>query len=182
MSALRSLIQGQDVSFDTHQAGAQNVNWKDLHLEKHLHRGGKIRYPMFGNHKPTTKGVSDDVYQSVTNEVRHALKKDTRLTDALAHTIADQLQRFRSNQASEMEAREAARKIAEYFGLKKEFVDSVARYSNIYLKEFVSIHRSVETEDLKEIRLSSKGVVIREARQYYWAKYEPKVQVQSNNL
>jgi hypothetical protein len=49
MATLKRLINGQDIAFDTHQAGTQHIRHRDLHLEKRLHSGGKIRYPMFGN-------------------------------------------------------------------------------------------------------------------------------------
>jgi hypothetical protein len=53
---LRQLIKGQNVTFDTHQAGdSQNVHVKHLHLEKRLHGGrGKARFPLFGDIKPSS--------------------------------------------------------------------------------------------------------------------------------
>lgn len=171
MSKLGGLIQGQDVSFDTHQSAQQSIQPEDLHLEKRLHKGGKIRFPMFGTRSPSASGVNDDTYSRVTKEVTRTLRKDDELTKDLARTVASELQRFRSYQATKSEAQEAARKIAGYFDLDKFFVDSVVRYSGEILQEFVSVHRSSLTEEIKEVRLSAKAVVVRDARHYYRAKY-----------
>ena len=75
MANLKKLIHGQDVRFDTHQAGdAQPTNWHHVHLEKVLHEGGKIRFPLAGDFQPSwSSRVNDVQYERVKREVAREL-------------------------------------------------------------------------------------------------------------
>lgn len=143
MAKLNRLIQGQDVTFDTHQAGdGQEINWRSLHLEKRLHKGGKIRFHLFGEGE-TTHGdrISEKDLGRVVREVRDTLNKNEKLARQLAETIVEQVKRFRSGDVTARDAMEAARNIARAFDLGEPFLslaeivvtDSrIARFSTIH--------------------------------------------------
>jgi len=161
MSKLGGLINGQDIAFDTHQAGDQNIRWQDLHLEKRLHKGGKIRYPMFGNRVPSkSQRVNDDTIRRVTREVQKALSKNPIITEKLAQTIAGVLQRFTNYTATLASVTEAARKISSYFDLGEPFVESVIINSNKIMTEFTSRHRMPDLNEDRLMRFSKNEVVI----------------------
>ena len=163
---LRRIIKGQDVAFDTHQAGdSQNVHVEHLHLEKRLHGGrGKARFPLFGDIKPSSsRRMSATVLNDVTNEVSKALRKDETLTKELAQTIVNVLKRFRNGNANanrdiHEEAREAAKRIASYFDLDDEFLMVVENYSKGTLICFMTIHFNQEDGTLHEIAQSADSV------------------------
>jgi hypothetical protein len=102
MAKFGGLITGQDIAFDTHQQGdSQPVRLKDLHLEKRLHAGGKIRFPLFGNEPPSSsRKVSPETFDRVTKEVTKTLHKDDSLTEELGQLIVKQLVRFSSGDIS----------------------------------------------------------------------------------
>ncbi|MEI7796810.1 MAG: hypothetical protein WCI06_09270 [Methylococcaceae bacterium] len=168
---LRKLIKGQDIAFDTHQAGdGQEVHVEDLHLEKRLHGGkGKARFPFFGNFKPSVSGkMTEKDLIRVTKEVADALKKDENLTRELAKTIVNVLKRFRGKNTDIREdACEAARKIAGYFGLSDEFLRIVEDYSQNKLIFFMTIHFNPTDGTIHEIVQSANSVEIRKARRNY---------------
>jgi hypothetical protein len=173
MAKLDGLIQGQDVVFDTHQAGdSQALHVEDLHLEKRLHDGGgKIRFPLFGNRQPSHSGrMSSGTHDSVVREVTKTLRKNQALTERLAQTVVEQLRRFSNGEATVKNAEAAARKLASYFGLGKSFVNSVARFAETRLVHFVSQHAGPTPGSLVEIVQSKARIEVRRARSVYSAK------------
>lgn len=168
MAKLSRLIKGQNIAFDTHQQGdAQQTRWKNIHLEKRLHEGGKIRFPLYNGKPRRTPKVNEKTYQRVIKEVSNTLKRDSNLTDILAHTIADQLHRFSSGAATIAHAQEAAQNIASYFDLDKEFEVAVARYAGKKLIEYTSHHRSRDDGRMIEIKQSSIEISLRSAPSVY---------------
>ena len=131
MAKLGGLINGQDVAFDTHQAGdGQSTNWEKLHLEKRLHnKRGKARFPLLGKEQPSKSGMDQREFSRVTREVKKVLKKNEDLVIDLAKIIVEQLQRFSSGEATIEDARAAAKKIANVFDLDEEFLRVVEEYS-----------------------------------------------------
>ena len=161
---LRILIKEQDVAFDTHQAGdGQSVNWEKLHLEKRLHKGGKARFPLFGNEKPSSSGMNEDDFSRVKKEVRKALENQ-KIFEALAKRIVDELDRFRNGNATHENAREAAQKIAGYFDLDKNFLRIVEEYADNKLLSFTTIHFNPNELTLHEIHQSGKEIAIQKPR------------------
>lgn len=168
MAKLSRFINGQDVTFDTHQAGdGQKVNWRAVHLEKKMHkRNGKIRFPLFGNGNPSPSGMSREDFEKITREVRNKLDGDRALVEKLAETIVDILERFSSRQATSEDAKQAAKKVAGYFDLDDEFESVLERYARGKLVSYTSVHMNPETGFLQEISQSKDRVVIRKARKY----------------
>ncbi len=169
MANLKKLIHGQDVRFDTHQAGdAQPTNWRNVHLEKVLHEGGKIRFPLVGDFQPSwSSRVNDVQYERVKREVARELGKNPVLVQALAETVVNILNRFSSGTATIENAQEAAKKIAEYFGLDENFERTVEDFMGERLQEFISYHRDPDGIFLEEIRFTPKRVEIRKSRRKY---------------
>jgi len=166
MGKLRGLINGQDVSFDTHQAGdKQQINWKNVHLEKRIHnRGGKARFPLLGGEKPSNSGMNDNDFSRVITEVKRILKKDRKLVRELAETIVTQLEKFSSHTATSETAKEAAKRFAEYFDLDSEFLRIVEEYTENRLQSFTSIHFNPVEQTLHEIHQSGKEIRIQKPR------------------
>lgn len=169
MANLKKLIHGQDVRFDTHQAGdAQPTNWHHVHLEKVLHEGGKIRFPMAGDFQPSwSSRVNDIQYERVKREVARELERNPALVQALAETVVNILNRFSSGTATIENAQEAAKKFAEYFGLDENFERTVEDFMGNRLQEFISYHRNPDDIFLEEIRFTPKRVEIRKSRRKY---------------
>lgn len=163
------LIQGQDIAFDTHQQGdAQEIRLKDLHLEKRLHVGGKIRFPLFGaGHPSYSRKVTQETFRRVEREVSRTLNKDAKLTEALGQLIVNELVRFGSGQVTVEDAQLAASKIASYFDLDVEFESAVARYAGKVLKEFATFHRSLVDKRYVEIRQSAEEIRLRNEPRAY---------------
>jgi hypothetical protein len=165
MAALKRLIQGQDISFDTHQRGdGQPVMWRGVHMDKTLHgKRGKIRFPFFDNHNPQKDSdVNEDDYRRVVKEVSRVLKKDDKLLQDLARVIFDQLDRFSSGKATVQDARIAASKFAGYFGLSDAFVETVSRRApSKRLISFVSTHLLIGGNSMHEISFQEKTISIR---------------------
>lgn len=166
MAKLNRLIKGQDLKFDTHQAGdAQSVNWPALHMEKQLHGGrGKIKFPLLGGFLPSKpKRMSDDDYFSILKEVAKALKKNDRLVHALVDTVLGELNRWSSGDATIGNAIEAANKIAKYFNLG-ESLDHVVSEKLGVIASIKTLHRDEKDKLLYEIFQSDKSVVVQAAR------------------
>lgn len=166
MAKLSDLINGQDVAFDTHQAGdGQKTNWKKVHLEKRLHDSkGKARFPLLGNDLPSNSGMNDKNFSRVTAEVKKSLKKNKGLLKELAATIVAELKRFSSGEATLEHAREAAKKFAGYFDLDIDFRDLVDEYADGHLTSVTTIHYNPEKKMLHEIHQSKDQIVIRKVR------------------
>jgi hypothetical protein len=167
MAKLKRLINGQDIAFDTHQAGdGRPVRLADLHLEKRLHHGkGKIRYALFGQEEPTSsKRVSKRTEERVTKEVRDALYKNSELKRQLAEAILDALKRFSDGRASVETAKAAAKSIARQFGLDESFLRVVEDYSDTQLLSLRTVHFNLETGSLHEIFQSRDTIEVRKAR------------------
>jgi hypothetical protein len=172
MGILGSLINGQDVTFDTHQAGdGQPTRWHNVHLEKRLHDGGgKIRYPFLDGTNPSTTGkVTPAQLKKVNKEVRSALKKSGALTDALAQKVVEVLGRFSNGEATPENAREAARTIAGYFDLDEGFVRVVEDYADNRLAFVRTIHFNKSLKTYHQIRQSSEAIEIKRLKSNdYW--------------
>jgi hypothetical protein len=168
MSKLGGLINGQDVAFDTHQAGdGQSTNWQKVHLEKRLHDNrGKARFPLLGNEKPSSSGMNESDFSRITREVRDTLKKNDALTRSLAETIVDQMRRFSSGEATVEHASLAARAIADAFDLDKEFLRVVQEYAKGRLISFTSIHFNQAQNTLHEIVITKVEIVVQKPRRH----------------
>lgn len=169
MSTLKQLIQSQDIAFDTHQAGdSQTTNWKAVHLEKSMHgKRGKARFPLLGETKASkSKSMSDEDFKYIKSEVQKALKKSPRLVEELAKVVAQELNRFSEKQATETDARKAAKKLAEYFGLKETFEEIVIREFKGHIASITTFHLVLGTSDFYEIEQSAKAIRIRKERRY----------------
>lgn len=168
MAKLGGLINGQDVAFDTHQAGdSQIVNWKDVHLEKRIHnKRGKARFPILGNQEPSVSGMTDNDLRRVTKEVKKTLRKNESLVKELAITIVDVLKRFSNGEASPKDAREAAKKIAKAFDLNADFLRVVEEYADKKLETFTTIHFNPGEDSLHEIILSKEKITIQKPRRH----------------
>ena len=177
MKKLQQLIRGQDVAFDTHQSGdGQPVKVRDLHLEKRLHNGGKIRFPFFGDAEPSaSEGVSDKVFARVVREVKKALRDNGRLREQLAETIASQLDRFANGLASIENAGEAARKIAGAFDLGEDFVSTVVIHANNRLISFRTLHLGRRPGTFKEIVQDAQKVAVQRPKESWeiWRRRFP---------
>lgn len=163
MAKLNHLIKGQDVSFDTHQAGdGQEIHWQELHLEKTIHGGlGAIKFPLFGAREPKLpEGMTKARFNSVRSEVKRALKKNERLVRDLAETIADQMNRYSSGRAGESYAEEVARKVANSFDLDEEFIVIARNHIANRLSSYVTLHVDRADGFLYEIRQSRRGVSV----------------------
>lgn len=166
MAKLNRLIKGQDVVFDTHQAGdGQNINLSALHMEKRLHGGrGKLRFPLLGGSNPSKpEKMSKADYNSIIQEVTRALKKNDRLVRELAETVIDELNRWGSGQATVGNAVEAANKIAGYFALGESFEKSVAKKLG-GISSVKTLHKDAKDRLLYEVIQSATEVVVQTAR------------------
>ena len=166
MAKLNRLIKGQDLAFDTHQAGdGQPVNWKDLHMEKRLHGNrGKLKFPLFGGQKPSKpKNMSNVDYNNTISEVRKELKKNPSRVKELADTISSQVKKFVSKEVTLEHAVEAADKIAEAFDLDKTFNKSVvSKFGNIM--KLSSYHIDRKDGLMYMISQTEKKTVVETAR------------------
>jgi hypothetical protein len=169
MTTLGKLIQGQDISFDTHQAGdGQETRWRNVHLEKRRHgKRGKVRYPLFDGQPSKSRNVSDEDFREITREVRSALRRDEALTQRLAETIVDVVRRFSSGRATPEDARAAAKKIAGVFGLTEDFVNEVEVYARQRFVLLSTIHFLTDSGTLYQVSLSAERVEIRRVRGYF---------------
>lgn len=166
MVKLGRLIQGQDVAFDTHQSGdGQSVHWKELHLEKRLHKGGKIRFPFFGDRSPTSsERVSDKDYERVVREVRRELHKNEALRQTLAETVVSQIDRFREGTITIEVAREAANKIASMFDLSDDFISHAVVQANNRIAEYSTLHAGKRPGMVVEIVQSKDRIEIQKPK------------------
>jgi hypothetical protein len=166
MAKLNRLIKGQDLAFDTHQAGdGQSVHWPALHMEKRLHGGrGKLKFPLVGGFLPSKpKRMSDDDYFSILKEVTKALKKNDRLVRELVDTVIGELNRWSNGDATVGTAIEAANKIAKYFALGESLDQVVAERLGV-ISSVKTIHRDEKDKLLYEVIQSKKSVVVQAAR------------------
>lgn len=169
MATLKRLINGQDITFDTHQAGdCQPVNWRAVHMEKQIHgKKGKIKFPLVGDDKPDVSGgMSQKDYESVTREVSNELRKNRRLVNLLAEIVVGTLERFSHGVATTEDAKKAAKQFAEYFSLDESFVEYSERYAKERLVSATSTHISKETGHIHKISQSAEQVSILRIKNY----------------
>lgn len=169
MATLKRLINGQNITFDTHQAGdGQAVNWRAVHLEKRMHgRAGKIRFPLFGNERGwNAVGMSPEYVERVVAEVTRALQNDKQLAEELAKVVAKTIARFSSGKATTADAKTAARTLAEIFDLDEDFVTYSERFANKNLVSASTIHVSRETGNVHELYQDGKKVRITKVRDH----------------
>lgn len=148
MPKLKRLIDGQDIAFDTHQAGdGQEMNVEALHMEKRLHEGGKLKFPLFGdmNNPEASGNVNGRTKVKIINEVKSVLKKDTALTKELAQTVFDELERFSNGEATESDAKETAINIARYFDLDDTFINMASGFKGDTLTSLKTWHESLSS-------------------------------------
>jgi hypothetical protein len=154
VASLKRLIQGQDVAFDTHQAGdSQVVKADDLHLEKRMHRGGgKVRFPLFGDRQPSrSERVSDKDFARIVREVHKALSKKPQLQSQLAEVVVEQINRFRGGQITTEQCMEGARKLADIFDLGEPFLVQVRMNIDLLLLEVATLHAGISKGAVVEI-------------------------------
>jgi hypothetical protein len=172
MAKLARLIQGQDVHFDTHQSGDQQpTHWQDLHLEKRLHKGGKIHFHFFGDRDPMpSERISGADTARIVKEVRRTLEKNPQLREQLAETIVSQLNRFRSGAVTLEQAQEAARNIASAFDLGPEFVASAVVHAKAQISMFTTLHPGRRPGTVVEIVQSGQRVSVQKPKES-WAQW-----------
>lgn len=161
---MKELINGQNISFDTHQAGdGQEINIKGLHLHKEFRdksKRGSAKFSFFCDAEPANQGMNKDDFDKVVREVKKALRRDEDLTKSLAEEIVKQLKRFSNGTATLEKAREAAKNFAGYFNLDKEFLRVTEEYSEEHLSAFVSVHFNQFTQTYHKIRQSKEEIAI----------------------
>jgi hypothetical protein len=175
MATLKRLIEGQNVTFDTHQAGdGQQTNWHGVHLEKKLHDGGgKIRFPLIGGFEPSwSSRISRNQYEGVRREVQRELRKNQKLVNDLVETVVDVLTRYSSGEATVESSMQSARKLAEYFGLGEQFEKAVGEYMENRLTSLTTYYINPGKRELQEIRFSSEKVEIRRSRRLATPNYK----------
>jgi hypothetical protein len=172
MAKFGRLIQGQDVAFDTHQSGdGQRINWEELHLEKRLHKGGKIRFPFFQPRQPSwSERVSERDYERVVREVQKTLSKDPKLREQLAQVIVDQLARFREGDVTIETAQEAARTIASIFDLGEDFIATATVQADGHISRFATLHAGKRPGTVMEIVQSRDRIEIQRPKES-WPKW-----------
>ncbi|MFA0113578.1 hypothetical protein AB4407_07800 [Vibrio sp. 10N.261.46.E11] len=164
MANLKRLIKGQDISFDTHQAGdGQRVKWRDVHLEKRVHgERGKAKFPLLSDESPSSKGMNHDVYNRVTREVKRELSKDPNLTKNLVDTVANTIERFSQGTATIEDGVIAAKKLSSYFDLDENIVSTLPnRFDKPNNMTLSTIHNKNGGPGFIEIVQSKKKVDIR---------------------
>lgn len=167
MNTMKKLLNNQNLSFDTHQRGdGQPIRMEDLHLHKTLFgsKKGTIKLPLLGNGKPSFSGMSLREYHAVLKEVKDALESNKERVNQLAIEIVDVLHSFSSGNASTQDARHAAARIAEYFGLSIRFERIVEDYAEGRLLSFTSVHIDPEDYSTKMIRFTKNKVRITNIR------------------
>lgn len=166
LAKLRKLINGQDISFDTHQAGdGQGVHWKHVHLEKRIHnKSGKVRFPLLSQERPSNSGMNERDFRKVSREVKRELKKNPTLVDKLVDTVAEQIDRFSEGKASEDDAKLAAKKLAGYFDLDEKIISALpSKLEEKKLIRYSSLHINPARQDIIEIVQSPDKINIRKA-------------------
>jgi len=163
MAKLGGLISGQDIAFDTHQAGdRQSPNFRSLHLEKRRHnRRGKVRFPLFGVEEPTCSGMNKKDFNSIVSEIRRELKRNAGLIEELAKLLVTEMHRFGSNEATAEKCLEAARRIGDYFDLDSKIIGAIAKYSGDKLVMVNTLHFSTKEKNFFEIQQSPERIGIR---------------------
>ncbi|WP_397379326.1 hypothetical protein [Prosthecobacter sp.] len=163
MSKLGGLINGQDVTFDTHQSGDnQDINWRNVHLEKRLHRGGgKARFHLFKD-ASNSSGMNNTEFTQVNREVRRAFKRNPLLKKKLAQEIVKTLSRFSSDTATIADAKLAAQNLAKYFTLGKQFLNAVDHEAEGRLLSLTTVHLNKAKGTKHEIIQSADKVKIRQ--------------------
>ncbi|WP_320035771.1 hypothetical protein [Halarcobacter sp.] len=166
---LYELIKNQRITFDTHQAGdGQEVKWRNVHLEKSIKgEKGKIRFPFLGKEEPSNSGMSNENFEKVKTEVKKILKKNTQKLDQLGQKIESELERFSQGVATVHDAEEAAKRFAEYFDLKPDFIDKVVKYRKERLSEFTTLHFSKIGQRVFAIKLTSHQIMLEERKSRY---------------
>ena len=162
MPKLKELINGQDLKFDTHQAGdGAEVNWQSLHMDKSMHgKKGKARFDLFGESDPVNNGMKPNDFDRVISEVRKVLGKNQDTVEKFASEIVSQIERFKNGNANVDDVSQAAKNIARYFDLKPDFLRVVTEYAIGKLVSFASIHYDEESKKLFEIVVDDKSVYI----------------------
>lgn len=167
MASLKRLINGQNLRFDSHQAGdGQPTNWKSVHFDKLPHRSkGKATFPLFGDGNPSySGGMSRREFERIVGEVTSELKGNEQLAQQLAKTIADILKRFSSGEATFEHGIQAASKIAEIFDLDDAFVAAVEGEFPNNLTQLRTYHLGPDNTGVIELRQSSESVYLRRSR------------------
>ena len=166
MAKLRKLINGQDISFDTHQAGdGQGVHWKNVHLEKRIHnKRGKVRFPLLSQERPSNSGMNEKDFRKVSSEVKKELRKNSGLVDDLVDTVVEQIDRFSDGEATEDDAKMAAKKLASYFDLDDKIISTLStKYKKKKTLRFSSLHNNPVRPGFIEIEQSSEKIHVRKA-------------------
>ncbi len=172
-----TLINGQDISFDTHQAGdGQEINYKSLHMDKKQHgRGGvRVKFAFFASEKELSienlckKAKSQDQCKKVVNEIKKVLKKNPDKKIELAKIIVTQLIKFSNKEASLEEATTVAKNIASIFNLSTDFTDKViAIYdNNLNLEKATTYHTDRDKIEFQIVQSSVSIKVGRKKKRY----------------
>ncbi|MEQ8409552.1 MAG: hypothetical protein RKH07_14885 [Gammaproteobacteria bacterium] len=166
MPTLKRLIKGQNIAFDTHQAGdAQEINWRDVHLEKRLHgKRGKVRFPLIGNQYPSSQGLNSNDYGRIVSEVRKVLRKNENLLQELAESVVDALKRFSNDEATYKDYIDSANRIAEYFDLDVADVVKAFGTRDNAITELRTYHLGSEDIGVIELIQNKDAVSLRKSR------------------
>lgn len=177
MAVMKRLIQGQDLAFDTHQSGdGQPLKIGGLHMEKRLHRGGKIRFSFFTGEVTSSSNVSAERQDAVVREVRRELRRNPGLQKSLSRTIVDQLIRFSGGNCTVDQCVLAANSIALAFGLGESLSQRVAIDAQGRVVECSTFHLAERPGVVKEIVQRARSVVVQSAKASWseWRNPSPK--------
>lgn len=157
---LKNLINGQDIKFDTHQAGDKaEVNWRDLHMEKYIHdRRGSIKFDFFSSREPQNSGMHEKDFNRVQREVKKILRKDPEKLQKFADLAVSEIVRFSSGEASQDDVELAAKNIAGHFDLNSNFEKVVVNLYGNKISSFISIHRG--KDKLFNLIFDQSGLII----------------------
>ncbi len=164
---MKALIKNQNIKFDTHQAGdGQKINLEALHLEKILHdsKGTKIKFHFFGAipiDKQNTN-VDKNLLRLIQKEVSKEINKNKQKSSELGRLIVNTLYRYKNSGIVEKEALEAAKNIASYFQLNKDFVSKTIKYAkdSNKIEEVITTHIGTETNKKHKIQQTAESIII----------------------
>ena len=149
---MKSIIQNQTISFDTHQAGdGKKIKVDQLHMHKRMNgkkfKGVEIRIP-FSPDLPIDFGNSNSlVGQQIINEIKQVFKKNPIKVREMAKSIANRISRFSEDMTAE-EAKaffeEGAKSIAKHFELNEKIEQNLTEQIKQNLSFYITAHSDNE--------------------------------------
>ena len=146
---MRSLIQNQTVSFDTHQAGdGQKVKVEDLHMHKRMngrkYKGVNIKIPFNPEKEIEYTGNNSDYSDQIINEIKRAFKKNPNKVREFAKDLANRISRYSSDMNAENSRKfleESAQTIAKHFELNEKIINVMISEIYNHVSFFITSHK-----------------------------------------